>query len=90
MGQPPDPLPPCSPHASPFGRRHTIRLRAFRTENVKTNGNNPCGVTRDVSDCETFSDTEEEMPEPETEDFFDEVVQNSLKAKKKAYLRKKE
>ncbi len=47
-------------------------------------------MTRDVSDCETFSDAEEEMPEPETEDFLDEVVQNSLKAKKKEYLRKKE
>jgi hypothetical protein len=46
-------------------------------------------MARDLSECETFTDEEEGMPEPETEDFFYEVVQNSLKAKKKASPKEK-
>ena len=42
-------------------------------------------MTRELSDCQTFSSDEEGMPEPETDDFYNEIVQNSLKAKKKGY-----
>jgi hypothetical protein len=45
---------------------------------------------REMSSCETYSDAEEEKPEPETEDFFKEVVENSLKTKGKGYLRPKQ
>jgi|GEM_PF-4535113 len=47
-------------------------------------------MTRETSECETFSESEEEMPEPETEDFFDEAVQTSLRTKGKGYLKEKE
>ncbi len=42
-------------------------------------------MTRDFTTCETFNDSEQDMPEPETEDFLKEVVENSLKTKKKGY-----
>ena len=41
-------------------------------------------MARDLSECQTFTD-EESKAEPETEDFFYEVVQTSLKTKKKGY-----
>ncbi len=44
---------------------------------------------RATSDCQTFSESEQEVPEPETEDFFEEVVQTSLKTKGKGHLREK-
>jgi hypothetical protein len=47
-------------------------------------------MARDLSECQTFTDEEEGMPEPETEDFFYEVVPNSLKTKKKVHPKGKE
>ncbi|MBR9692975.1 hypothetical protein GOV07_03535 [Candidatus Woesearchaeota archaeon] len=44
-------------------------------------------MSRHKSDCDTYN--REYGPEPEEEDFFKEVVQNSLKTKKKGYLREK-
>jgi len=46
-------------------------------------------MTRDFDTCEEFSASEQEMDEPETEDFLKEVVENSLKTKKKGYLGEK-
>ncbi len=36
---------------------------------------------RELSRCDTYDQWEEELPEPEEEDFFREVVANSLRAK---------
>ena len=36
-------------------------------------------MTRETSDCQTFTSAEQGMPEPENEDFFDEVVRNSAR-----------
>jgi hypothetical protein len=43
----------------------------------------PQSMSREMSGCATFVESEQEMPEPETEDFFNETVQNSEKARKK-------
>lgn len=45
---------------------------------------------RAKSDCETYMGGVEGVPEPEEEDFFNEVVANSLKTKGKGYLLDKE
>ena len=45
-------------------------------------------MARDMSECETYNPQDERKPELEEEDFFQEVVQNSLKTKK-GYLREK-
>lgn len=42
-------------------------------------------MAREFSECQTFTDSEQDMDEPETEDFFAETIQNSLKTKKKGY-----
>jgi hypothetical protein len=47
-------------------------------------------MSRDLSECQTFTESEEEMAEPETEDFLNEVVQNSVKTKKKGYNEEKQ
>lgn len=57
--------------------------------NFKKNEGFTPSMGREMSECETFIDSEEEMPEPETEDFFNEVVQNSLRTKGKGYNRMK-
>lgn len=42
-------------------------------------------MPREVSDSGTLSSSSERMDEPETEDFLAEVVQNSIKTKKRGY-----
>ncbi len=45
-------------------------------------------MSRGLTDCDTYNTYEQDLPEPEEEDFFKEVVENSLRTKRKHHTGK--